>query len=52
MFRLLAKEKRSRSYLASRGIADEAVEGGTTTPPTRRSHPAWWDGFVLSGDVR
>jgi tetratricopeptide (TPR) repeat protein/CHAT domain-containing protein len=53
---VLVKRGVSEAQLAQRGLGQQPValpEGGRIEPGTpRRSPPAWWAAFVLSGDVR
>ncbi|HEV3262882.1 MAG TPA: CHAT domain-containing tetratricopeptide repeat protein [Gemmataceae bacterium] len=52
---VLAKRGVSEEALAKRGIGKEAVElpeSGRVRAERKRSQPAWWAAFVLSGDGR
>jgi CHAT domain-containing protein len=52
---ILVKRGVSEEALAERGIGKEAVElpeGGRVRAERKRSQPAWWAAFVLSGDGR
>jgi CHAT domain-containing protein len=53
---ILVKRGVSEAQLAQRGLGEQAValpDGGRIEPgASRRSPPAWWAAFVLSGDVR
>jgi CHAT domain-containing protein len=50
---MLLKRGVPEEVLAARGIgkvAEDLPGGGTTAPAGRRSPPAWWAAFVLSGE--
>jgi CHAT domain-containing protein len=47
----LAARGIAADVLERRGLAPKAVKVDADAPGGRRSHPAWWAAFLLSGDV-
>jgi len=48
----LSKKGVAREVLAARGILPDAAPTSTDVPQASASPPAWWAGFILSGDWR